>query len=92
MHVLPLSKLAGTAEDNIAALEVARAISGNTGVVAIAALIVVCTFGALNGVVITYPRLYYRMAQESFFLKAFHLFSCYPKCIDDCGRENSISQ
>ena len=71
MHVLPLSKLAGTAEDNIAALEVARAISGNTGVVAIAALIVVCTFGALNAVIITYPRLYYRMAQEKFFPKTF---------------------
>ena len=71
MHVLPLSKLASTGEDNIAALDVARAISGNIGVVAIAVLIAVCTFGAVNAVIITYPRLYYRMAQEKFFPKNF---------------------
>lgn len=71
MHVLPVSKLANTGEDNIAALEVAHVISGNTGVVAIAVLIVVCTFGAVNAVIITYPRLYYRMAQEKFFPKTF---------------------
>jgi APA family basic amino acid/polyamine antiporter len=71
MHVLPLSKLANIGQDDIAALEVARAISGNAGVIAIAVLIVVCTFGALNAVIITYPRLYYRMAQEKFFPKSF---------------------
>ena len=71
MHVLPLSKLATTGEDDIAALAVARVIFGNTGIVAIAVLIAVCTFGAVNGVIITYPRLYYRMAQEKFFPKNF---------------------
>jgi APA family basic amino acid/polyamine antiporter len=71
MHVLPLSVLANISEDNIAALEVAGAIAGNVGVVAIALLIVVCTFGALNAIIIAYPRLYYRMAQEKFFPKSF---------------------
>jgi len=71
MHVLPLSTLANIGEDNIAALEVARVISGNAGVIAIALLIVVSTFGALNAVIITYPRMYYRMAQEKFFPKSF---------------------
>ncbi|MEO8721757.1 MAG: amino acid permease [Ginsengibacter sp.] len=71
MHVLPLSTLANLSENNIAALEVARAISGKTGIIAIALLIVVCTFGALNAVIITYPRLYYRMAQEKFLPKSF---------------------
>jgi APA family basic amino acid/polyamine antiporter len=71
MHVLPLSKLASIGPDGIAALEVARAISGNAGLIAIAVLIVICTFGALNAVIITYPRLYYRMAQEKFFPKSF---------------------
>jgi len=71
MHVLPLSTLANIGEDNIAALEVARVISGNAGAIAIALLIVICTFGALNAVIITYPRLYYRMAQEKFFPKTF---------------------
>jgi APA family basic amino acid/polyamine antiporter len=71
MHVLPLSELANTGQDDIAALEVARAIAGNAGVIAIALLIVVCTFGALNAVIITYPRLYYRISQEKFFPKSF---------------------
>jgi APA family basic amino acid/polyamine antiporter len=71
MHVLPLSVLANISEDNIAALEVAGAIAGNAGVVAIALLIIVCTFGALNAIIIAYPRLYYRMAQEKFFPKSF---------------------
>ena len=77
MHVLPLSKLATTGEDDIAALAVARVIFGNTGIVAIAVLIAVCTFGAVNGVIITYPRLYYRMAQEKFFPKNFSFV--YPR-------------
>jgi basic amino acid/polyamine antiporter, APA family len=71
MHVLPLSQLANIAEDNIAALEVAKVIAGNIGVIAITLLIVVCTFGALNVVIITYPRLYYRMSQERFFPESF---------------------
>lgn len=71
MHVLPLQVLANISEDNIAALEVARAIAGNVGVVAIALLIIICTFGALNAIIIAYPRLYYRMAQEKFFPKRF---------------------
>ncbi len=71
MHVLPLSTLANIGRDNIAALEVMRVISGNAGVIAIALLIIICTFGALNAVIITYPRLYYRMAQEKFFPKGF---------------------
>ena len=71
MHVLPLADLANIGEHDIAALEVARAISGNAGGIAIALLIIICTFGTLNAVVITYPRLYYRMSQEKFFPKKF---------------------
>lgn len=69
MHVLPLSSLAKIGENNIAALEVARVLSGNTGAMAIALLIVISTFGTLNANIIAYPRLYYRMAQENFFPK-----------------------
>lgn len=71
MHVLPLPALANTGQNQIAAIDVARAIAGNPGVIAIAILVIVCTFGALNAVIITYPRLYYRMAQEKFFPKRF---------------------
>ena len=71
MHVLSLSALAGMNENNIAAVEVARSVSGNTGVIFLAVLIAVSTFGTLNAIIITYPRLYYRMAQEKFFPKKF---------------------
>jgi APA family basic amino acid/polyamine antiporter len=69
MHVLPLSSLSKIAENNIAALEVARVLSGNAGAMAIALLIVISTFGTLNANIIAYPRLYYRMAQEKFFYR-----------------------
>jgi basic amino acid/polyamine antiporter, APA family len=67
MHVLPLSTLAGLNETDIAGLEVARALLGNAGATFIAVLIIVSTFGTLNAMIIAYPRLYYRMAQEKFF-------------------------
>ena len=77
MHVLPLSTLAGISENDIAGLQVARVLSGNTGAVFIALLIVISTFGALNAIVIAYPRLYYRMAQERFFPK--HASYVHPR-------------
>lgn len=69
MHVLPLSALATIGENDIAGVTVARVISGNIGATFVALLIIISTFGALNGCIITCPRLYYRMAQEKFFPK-----------------------
>ena len=69
MKVLPLSSLAAIGPNKIAATEIAGIVMGRTGSVIIACLIMVCTFGALNGCVISYPRVYYRMAQENAFFK-----------------------
>lgn len=69
MKVLPVSQLAVLGADKIAAAEVARILMGKAGAVIIAILIMVCTFGALNGCIISYPRVYFRMAQESVFFK-----------------------
>jgi len=71
MNVMSLDALANVGENNIAALEVARIISGNPGATTIAILIIICTFGTLNAIIIVYPRMYYRMAQEKFFPKKF---------------------
>ena len=71
MHVFSLPALANMDENKIAGVEVARFIAGNTGVVFLAVLIAVSTFGTLNAIMITYARLYYRMAQEKFFPKKF---------------------
>jgi len=69
MRVLPLSQLAGLGANKIAAAEVAGALMGKTGSLIIALLIITCTFGALNGCIISYPRIYFRMAQEKVFFK-----------------------
>ncbi len=94
MNVLDLPQLAAVGQDKIAAAEVAGVILGNPGRVLIALLIMVSTFGALNACVIVYPRVYYRMAQESTFFKhaakvhpAFRtpyislIYSCIWSCI-----------
>ncbi|MEO8412464.1 MAG: amino acid permease [Ginsengibacter sp.] len=69
MNVMPVSSLSKINENDIAGVEVAKVLSGNTGATFISILIAVSTFGTLNATVIAYPRLYYRMAQEKFFPK-----------------------
>ncbi len=69
MHVLPLDRLAQLDPDKIAAAEVAGVLMGRAGTVTIAVLIMTCTFSALNGCIISYPRVYFRMAQEKVFFK-----------------------
>jgi APA family basic amino acid/polyamine antiporter len=69
MRVLPLSDLAQLGQNKIAAAAIAGVLMGKTGAVVIALLIMTCTFGALNGCIISYPRVYFRMAQEKVFFK-----------------------
>jgi APA family basic amino acid/polyamine antiporter len=69
MRVLPLDQLAGIPENKIAAAVVAETLIGKSGAALIAALILTCTFGALNGCIIVYPRIYFRMAQEGVFFR-----------------------
>jgi len=69
MHVMNLDQLSGIGGGKIAAAEVAGILMGHTGKVVVAILIMICTFGALNGCIISYPRVYFRMAQEHVFFK-----------------------
>lgn len=69
MKVLPLEQLASIPQNKIAAEVVAETLIGKTGAALIAVLILTCTFGALNGCIISYPRIYFRMAQENVFFK-----------------------
>ncbi len=69
MKVLPLNKMAALSENDIAASVVAATIMGKNGSIFISILILLSTFGALNGLIITYARLYYKMAQDGFFFK-----------------------
>lgn len=69
MNVLPVSRLAALGTNKIAAAEVAGVLMGKAGSVIIAVLIMVSTFGALNGTIISNPRVFFRMAQENVFFR-----------------------
>jgi basic amino acid/polyamine antiporter, APA family len=69
MSVLPVSQLALIPEHKIAAAVVSETVFGRAGATLIVVLILVCTFGALNGCIISYPRISFRMAQEKVFFK-----------------------
>jgi len=69
MKVLPVGQLARIPEQKIAAAVVSESLFGRAGATLIIVLILVCTFGALNGCIISYPRISFRMAQEKVFFK-----------------------
>jgi APA family basic amino acid/polyamine antiporter len=69
MKVLPIEQLASIPENKIAAAVVSETLFGLAGASLIVVLILTCTFGALNGCIITYPRISFRMAQEKVFFK-----------------------
>jgi len=70
MRVLNMQQLAAIGDNEIAAAKAAGVMMGNTGSIIIAVLIMACTFGAANACILVYPRLYYRMAQETRFFKS----------------------
>ena len=71
MRVLPLPILSSLNDNQVAASEVAGVLLGESGIIVITVLIMICTLGALNACIIVYPRVYYRMSQKgSFFKKA----------------------
>jgi amino acid transporter len=80
MQVLTIDQLAAIPESKIAAAEVAGVLLGKPGTILISVLIMISTFGALNGCIIVYPRVYYRMAQEQFFSGR------WPGCIPNTAR------
>jgi len=69
MKVLTVQQLALIPEQKIAAAVVSENLFGRAGATLIVVLILICTFGALNGCIISYPRISFRMAQEKVFFK-----------------------
>ncbi len=73
LNVLPLNEIAFPEEDRLA-VAAAHEIFGNNGRFAIAALIMISTFGCNNGLILAGARVYYTMAQDGlFFSKAARL-------------------
>ena len=57
-------------EDRVAAAA-AELIGGNSFSIVVAILIMISTFGCINGFVLSGPRVYYKMAKDSLFFKGF---------------------
>ncbi len=66
MSVLSMHDIAFAEADRVAAVA-ATAIFGSFGALALAALIMVSTFGSDNGLILSGPRVYYSMAQHKLF-------------------------
>ncbi len=71
MNVLPLEKLAAVDQNTIGAVVVAETMIGKIGKTLIVILIMVSVFGSLNGVTMAHTRVYFQMAREKYFFKAF---------------------
>jgi APA family basic amino acid/polyamine antiporter len=68
LNVLPLNEIAFPEEDRLA-VSAANMIFGNAGKSIIAILIMISTFGCINGLVLAGSRVYYTMAQDGLFFK-----------------------
>ncbi|MBS1916801.1 MAG: amino acid permease [Bacteroidetes bacterium] len=68
LHVLPLNKVAFPQEDRLA-VEAASVIFGSAGRSIIAILIMISTFGCINGLVLAGARVYYTMSLDGLFFR-----------------------
>ncbi|MBM4394100.1 MAG: amino acid permease [Deltaproteobacteria bacterium] len=69
LNVLAQPEVAAAPDDRVATA-LMRAVLGPPGAAVMAALVMVSTFGCLNGMVLAGPRLYYAMAADGLFLSA----------------------
>jgi APA family basic amino acid/polyamine antiporter len=69
LQSIPAERLALLSDNQIAAAVLAESVLGKSGLLFIAVLIALSTFGALNGMIITYARLYYKMACDGLFFR-----------------------
>ncbi len=68
IYVLPIEQIQHAENDRVATL-LMETILGNNGKFFMAAMIMVSTFGCLNGCILTAARVYYAMAKDGMFLK-----------------------
>lgn len=71
MYIIPVDQLAAlsTMANKIAAVEVARVISGSAGAVILSALIVLATFTCTNSTILMSSRIVYAIARDRLFFK-----------------------
>ena len=69
LKIMPVDKLAVLNDNQIAASEVSKIMFGSAGNYIISVLILVSALGSLNGIIITYSRIYYKMSLDGLFFK-----------------------
>ncbi|MFM2136076.1 MAG: hypothetical protein RL021_1476 [Bacteroidota bacterium] len=69
VYVLPMEKIQTAENDRVATL-LMQTILGDSGKLFMAAMIMISTFGCLNGIIFTAGRVYYAMANDGFFFKS----------------------
>jgi APA family basic amino acid/polyamine antiporter len=71
MQLMPLPELAAIGKNDIGAAVVAQKIMGPSGKLMMLILLLISVCGALNAIILSHTRVYFRMAQErNFFRKA----------------------
>jgi APA family basic amino acid/polyamine antiporter len=68
LYILPIEKIQHAENDRVATLMM-ETILGSKGKFFMAVMIMISTFGCLNGVILTAARVYYAMAKDGMFLK-----------------------
>ena len=68
LYVLPMEGIKTAENDRVATL-LMQTILGDKGKFFMAAMIMISTFGCLNGIIFTAGRVYYAMAKDGFFFK-----------------------
>jgi APA family basic amino acid/polyamine antiporter len=67
LNLMPMQAIATAPEQRVAAAAMVRVVPW--GAVAISIVVMVSTFGCLNGMILTGPRLYYAMARDRLFFQ-----------------------
>ena len=68
LYVLPISGIAN-AKDGLVATAMTQKILGDSGLFIMAAMVMVSTFGCLNGIILAGARVYYSMAVDGLFFR-----------------------
>lgn len=69
VYVLPVAQIQSAENDRVATL-LMQTILGDKGKLFMAAMIMISTFGCLNGIIFTAGRVYYAMAKDGYFFKS----------------------
>ncbi len=68
IYILPMEAIKTAEQDRVGTL-LMNTIAGNSGLYLMALLIMVSTFGCLNGIILSGARVYYAMAKDGLFFK-----------------------